>query len=148
MILENESLLDEIGLSDPDRLILTFFVAFEIGKGARSFWHPYFETTENTDLPQFWEEDDLNELEDELMKAEIKESLQSFKDEYKALKELYAKYPQLEEISQLTEETYKKAYVITITRCFGWSIPETTLIPLADCCNHFNIDNTYEIFNV
>ena len=51
MILENESLLDEIGLSDPDRLILTFFVAFEIGKGARSFWNPYFETTENTDLP-------------------------------------------------------------------------------------------------
>lgn len=34
-----------------------------------------------------------------------------------------------------------------MTRCFGWSLPHTSVIPFADCANHFIIDNQYELIN-
>lgn len=33
------------------------------------------------------------------------------------------------------------------TRCFGYSIPELSMVPFADNCNHQTIDNQYEMFN-
>ena len=70
-----------------------------------------------------------------------------FKNEYDTAKVIATKYPHLVDSSMLTEEIYKRAYNIVTTRCFGWSTPSTCLVPLADCFNHFNIDNQYEIFN-
>ena len=29
-----------------------------------------------------------------------------------------------------------------MTRCYGWSLPSTCLIPLADMCNHNDVQNT------
>jgi hypothetical protein len=51
------------------------------------------------------------------------------------------------DITKFTEENFKKAFTITVTRCFGWSLPYTMVVPFADCANHFIIDNQYEMFN-
>ncbi len=63
------------------------------------------------------------------------------------MKAVASKYPEIIDPSLFNLENYKRAYILVVTRCFGWSIPETSLIPLADCCNHFNLDNTYEILD-
>ena len=34
-----------------------------------------------------------------------------------------------------------------MTRCFGWGLPKTSIIPFADCINHHNVDSTYEMIN-
>lgn len=34
------------------------------------------------------------------------------------------------------KRVFYKAYNIVMTRCYGWSLPSTCLIPLADMCNH------------
>ena len=41
-------------------------------------------------------------------------------------------------------QEYIKAYLTVISRCFGWGLPCTTLIPFADCINHHNVDSGYE----
>jgi hypothetical protein len=50
-------------------------------------------------------------------------------------------YPDLINVEGFTEKNFKLAFTTTVTRCFGWSLPYTTVIPLADCANHFIIDN-------
>jgi hypothetical protein len=56
-------------------------------------------------------------------------------------------YPDLIDASQFTPKNYKLAFTITVTRCFGWSLPHTSVVPFADCANHFIIDNQYELYS-
>ena len=126
---------------DGEYLRLIFFITVEIGKGQKSFWYPYFQIAQESDLPCFWDDADINMLEDELLKAEIKEYKEEYDSEYQALYEIASMYPQLIDISTFTEQNFKKAFTITVTRCFGWSLPYTMVIPFADCANHFIIDN-------
>jgi hypothetical protein len=63
---------------DSEYLRLIFFVLFELTKGEKSMWHPYFQIAQESDLPAFWEPKELEFLEDELLKAEIME----YKEEY------------------------------------------------------------------
>jgi hypothetical protein len=39
------------------------------------------------------------------------------------------------------------AYVLSVTRAFGYSLPYLMLCPLADCANHHATDIQYELFN-
>ena len=104
-------------------------------------WFPYFAIAERTDLPAFWDHKELEHLEDELLKAEIIEYQEEYEAEYQALFEIASLYPEVIDISKFTPETYKLGFTITVTRCFGWSLPHTSIVPFADCANHFIIDN-------
>ena len=42
------------------------------------------------------------------------------------------------------ELVFYKCFNLIVTRCFGWGLPKTSLIPFADCINHHNADSTYE----
>lgn len=43
---------------------------YEMTKGEDSFWAPYFEITEKTDMVGFWNKEDLDECEDPLLTAQ------------------------------------------------------------------------------
>ena len=45
----------------------------------------------------------------------------------------------------MLREKYISAYLTVISRCFGWGLPCTTLIPFADCINHHNVDSSYDL---
>lgn len=94
-----------------------------------------------TDLPCFWEEEDLEFLEDNLLRAEIKEYKEEYQSEFDALYEVAKLYPDLIDIKQFTEDKFRLAFTTVVTRCFGWSLPSNFVIPFADCANHFIIDN-------
>eukprot|EP00347_Sterkiella_histriomuscorum_P011977 403370373 len=130
-----------------DQTSLIFFVALELLKGEESYWHPYFETAQDSDLPQFWEDQNIDELEDALIKAELQMHQVDFIGDYEIAHGIANHYPDLVHAEKFTIEIYKRAYNIVTTRCFGWSCPSTCLVPFADCFNHFNLDNQYEIFN-
>ena len=44
------------------------------------------------------------------------------------------------------EKIFYRCFNTIVTRCFGWGLPKTSLIPFADCINHHNVDSTYEFF--
>lgn len=44
-------------------------------------------------------------------------------------------------------QTFTYAFVSVVTRCFGWGLPTTSMIPFADCINHHNVDSTYELIH-
>jgi len=37
-------------------------------------------------------------------------------------------------------------YNFACTRCFGWTLPSTMMVPLADFLNHHPSDTQYEIY--
>lgn len=39
-----------------------------------------------------------------------------------------------------------KMYNFACTRCFGWTLPSTMMVPLADFLNHAASDTQYEIY--
>ena len=145
VILRHEDVFKEH--ADGEYLRLIFFITYELSKGERSFWHPYFQIAQDSDLPCFWSAEEIAELEDELLKAEIKEYKEEYDSEYQALYEIASLYPELIDINGFTEANFKKAFTVTVTRCFGWSLPYTMVVPFADCANHFIIDNQYEMCN-
>lgn len=40
-----------------------------------------------------------------------------------------------------------RAFTSVVTRCFGWGLPKTMMVPFADCINHHNVDSTYELIH-
>lgn len=59
-------------------------------------------------------------------------------------------YPGLSDPSREKDmkQSFLKAFITVVTRCFGWGLPKTTIIPFADCINHHNVDSTYELIHL
>jgi len=49
------------------------------------------------------------------------------------------------EKQDMIKETYIRAFACVVTRCFGWGLPRTVVIPFADFINHHNVDSSYEL---
>jgi len=49
---------------DDEHKIIMFFIVHEMSKGKDSLWHPCFQISEKPDLPAFWEDDELQEMQD------------------------------------------------------------------------------------
>jgi hypothetical protein len=95
----------------------------------------------------FWKEEDLQLLQDEILKAEALDEIDSLKEEYEILLNIVKLYPESVNEEKFTFEIFIEAHTLCVTRCFGFSLPYLMLVPLADCANHHATDNQYELFN-
>ena len=46
-----------------------------------------------------------------------------------------------------TKEIFLRMYNFACTRCFGWTLPSTMMVPLADFMNHLPIDTSYDVYS-
>ena len=53
-----------------EHMVLIFFCMYEMGKGKEGFWHPFFETAEYCDMLNKWSQEELEELEDEVVREQ------------------------------------------------------------------------------
>ena len=122
-------------------------------KGEESFFYPYFQIVNRSDLPFLWEPNDIKEFQDAVLQSNIEFYRAEFELEWdlfhKTLME--NKYdhiiPGISDAGNkdTLKEKYITAYLTVISRCFGWGLPFTTLIPFADCINHHNVDSSYDL---
>ena len=56
-------------------------------------------------------------------------------------------YPHIFPPSQIDSALFYKFYAQVCTRCFGWGLPSTSMIPMADNCNHSDVTVVQEILN-
>lgn len=140
---------------DAEYLMLATFVFYEVLKGEKSFWHPYFQIINFSDIPMLWKEDEMNELQDAILKKDIIHYRKEFDDEWDLIyttlsRPTYEDYfPGITdpEAKESLKKTFTYSFVSVVTRCFGWGLPKTSMIPFADCINHHNVDSTYELIH-
>lgn len=133
------------------------FVMHHMLIGEKSFWHPFWQIINMSDMPMRWSYYELQELQDSYLQKEVT----TFKDEY--FKEFDLIFDTFRKngyehvwpgvcgedavkTKNEMEKLFYRCFNTIVTRCFGWGLPKTSLIPFADCINHHNVDSTYEFF--
>lgn len=104
-----------------------------------------------------WEAEEVKELQDAYLEREIGTYREEYYNEFEMIFKCFRehKYEECwpgicdqtkteEEIREWVEPYFYKCFNTIVTRCFGWGLPKTSLIPFADCINHHNVDSTYE----
>jgi len=89
------------------------------------------------------------------LERDIKEYKREYEEEwllcYEMMKEnKYEEYfPGCTDPEKETElkSIFLVSFINVITRCFGWGLPKTMVVPFADCINHHNVDSNYEMFS-
>ena len=89
----------------------------------------------------YWKEEELNLLQDEIMKAEAMDEIEALKEEYEICFNIAKQYPQLIPYKKFTFDLFMEAHTMVVTRCFGYSLPYLMMVPFADCANHHATDN-------
>lgn len=84
---------------------------------------------------------------DQVLRDVIEEQKEGLEESYEETMEIITKYKHLIDPDKFTLELYTKAQSLVMTRSFGWSLPYMMLVPFADNCNHFNVENYFELFN-
>jgi hypothetical protein len=65
-------------------------------------------------------------------------------EEWQEMARIIELYPDL--LKGATKELFYKCYNYACTRCFGWTLPSTMMVPMADFLNHAPSDTQYEIY--
>ena len=60
---------------------------------------------------------------------------------------IFRQHPDIFAPEFVTEELFRFVEISVGTRVFGYSIPCTAIIPMADMLNHSDLDVQYEVFN-
>ncbi len=126
------------------------YVAFECNHlpiDDKSFWKPYFDILPDADLLPRWSDAELKELQDPELIREAVEYRDEVEAEWSLIHKLLKKYPATFPKGKVTKKMFMFAYANVVTRCFGWSLPCTMLIPVADLLNHAPIDAGNEMYN-
>ena len=130
-----------------EHLKLIVFVCHEMTKGEGSFWHPYFQITEKTDMLMQWGMKDLEQLQDTSLVDETLLEKAFLQEEYLVVIRMIQQYPKLFNPDLWTFEVFTEAFVLVVTRCFGYELPGLMLLPYADLANHHCIDGAFDIYN-
>ena len=133
--------------------LLIIFIMHEISQGEKSFWYPYLEIINRPDLPFMWSDSELDEFQDAVLIRTIKSYREEFESDWKEIYSVFhlKKYdhilPGVSDAGNFESlrELYIRAFDSVVTRCFGWGLPCTMMVPFADCINHHNVDSSYEM---
>lgn len=126
---------------DADFSLLAIFLLREKIKGSESDYQPLINVIDNNAILLHWHEDIIQELEDPYIKKEAKEFELDMDRTWEQFKEAFQKFPHLFPLDKFTKQDFLWCYEAVMTRCFGWSLPTTMLVPMADFMNH-NPDGT------
>ena len=121
---------------DRDFLVLVVFVLFEMGKGEFSLWGPYFEAVDPGTLACYWPKEVLDMIDDQELTWALNEYKSSMEEQFDLIEKLFKIYPEHFPQEVCGYEKFKHASCFVATRCFGWGLPTTIVVPFADNVNH------------
>jgi len=97
------------------------------------------------DMTGFWPLEQIEAFNDTELKNDAQLYCFEFDLEWVQIEKALSKYP--EHFEGLTKELFVKYYNLACTRCFGWNLPDTMMVPLADFLNHLPIDTQFGVYS-
>ena len=73
-------------------MVLVLFIMYERSKGEDGFWHPYFESAQEIDLPAIWEDEDVAQIADSELISRIRYFRGTLNDEWEQLQGIIGKW--------------------------------------------------------
>ena len=117
-------------------MILVVFLIYEKLKGEESFFHPYIDMVEAETLAAYWPEDIIEKSDLQFFKWNLKDAKERSDDDWEKLKNFFEIYPDSFDPERVNKDLYLWALSFINSRCFGWELPSTMLVPFADNLNH------------
>ena len=114
------------------------YIIYERLKGAESFYHPYFEMVDYTQPTCYWPDEVIEKCDFKQFKYNIKYAKEQSEETWEKLQNFFSIYPDYFDPERTDKGMYLWACSFLYTRCFGWGLPSTMVVPLADCLNHSN----------
>jgi len=128
-----------------DRMLLVFLL-YEHQKGEASSWYYLLSNlSRDIDYVVFWDEEELNLLEDKNVSRIAKRRRNQYNMEEAYILDLGKKYPGLLDPNIFTHENVRWIYTHLITRCFGKYLEYVTMVPFAEFFNHECSDVFYDL---
>ena len=121
------------------RMNLVYFV-YELSRGEESPLYDIFENIPKViDTAAFWEEDELQLLEDKSLVRFAKLARETFEDEAKSVMELASRYPTILKKEYFTYENIKWMYLALYTRQYEAPLKYQGYAPIGEYLNHETI---------
>ena len=123
------------------------YLMYEKLKGPDSFYHPFFDMVDAPTPTVYWPEDFLEKCDITIMKDSLAAGKIAADEQWEKLNNFMAIYPDFFEPRRLNKDLFIWALGFVNSRTFGWGLPATMLVPLADCLNHNTTSNiNFDIF--
>ena len=119
---------------DRDFLILVLFILYERNKGTQSFWHPYLDVVDPGLPACYWDEAYLGKIDCPELRMNLESIKEKIESDWSQLQKVILLYPDV--FGNVSRELFVWAFQFVGSRSFGWGLPSTSLIPLADAFNH------------
>lgn len=100
------------------------------------------------DLLALWSDKEIEELQEPELVQEVQIYRESLDEDWNEVRAVLDKYPEAFPKGKVSKELFTFAYANVVTRCFGWGLPCTMLIPVADALNHSSVDSSNEMFDL
>lgn len=124
---------------DFEQMTLSLFMLHEYQKGKDSFWFPYLNLLPDVEFFCNWPGEDLKATEDENLVQEAINYKRDIELEWKELELVMLSYPQHFKLEIIDRHLFMRIFAQVCSRCFGWGLPTTAMIPMADNLNHSHI---------
>lgn len=115
--------------------------------GSESFWAPYIDLMPDVTFFCEWDKKDIMATMDPYLVSETIENREELRSEWIELLEALSKFPDVFKPESLQKSVFLKFYSQVCTRCFGWGIPFTSMVPMADNLNHSDVNVICETIN-
>ena len=98
-----------------------------------------------SDLVCNWQDSEIEQFMDTELTMDAKLYKTEIETEWCQVKPVLEGYPDL--FPGFTKELFLRMYNFACTRCFGWTLPSTMMVPLADFMNHAPVDTSYDVYS-
>ncbi|CAK69794.1 unnamed protein product (macronuclear) [Paramecium tetraurelia] len=132
-------MFDEEETNEAEFNILTFYMFNEKKKGEQSFYYPYIQAIQTSNTLMAWSNEDLQKIEDPLILEEFQLIKQDFLGLWSKAKLIFDNAQDIFGAPRITDKSdFFWAIECVMSRCFGWALKSTCLVPIADFLNHSN----------
>lgn len=122
--------------NDRDTCILMVYIIYEKLKGEESFYHPYLEMMDSTLHATYWPEEIIEKSDIKIFKLNLKDSKDKYEADWEKMMNFFSIYPDFFDPERTNKDLFLWALSLLHSRQFGWGLPSSMLVPLADCLNH------------
>lgn len=121
---------------------------YEYQQGTDSYWFPYLNLLP-LDIEFFcnWPAEEIRATDDLELAEESFAYKRDIEKEWQDIKNVLIRYPELFSPELVDRSLFMRIFAQVCSRCFGWGLPTTAMIPMADNMNHSHATCVNETIN-